>query len=468
MRFVRATMLLPVFVIGFAAVAAPVLGTDGDGEQAEVTTTTAEEVSSEAPPRSDAAAYTQYFVQQAIDLYDAEGREATLAYYNDPASVDGQWYVFIVDADGTLVGHATRPDLLGTSTAARRDVYGKAYGREIVAATAEGHWVDYFFTYPETGRPEQKHSWIVRHDGLFFGSGWYVPGDPEAPPKMNRRAYTKHLVQQAIDRYTTEGADYAIDYHNSPESTDGEWYVFVFGEADGIFVAHPTRPDLVGTDINDLVAEDGFGYGSALAAADESGVWVDYEFDNPRTGRPAPKHSWAVEHDGLVFGAGWYESDEVPLRSDVATYTQYLVQQAIDRYEAEGRDATIAYYNDPATADGQWYVYILDEMGRTTAHPTVPSLLGDYAGDNVDINGKAYGEELVAATEVGRWVDYYFHNPESGEPEAKYSWVVRHDGLIFGSGWYRVPEEQAAETEPAPAPEATPTDIGPGPDAATG
>ena len=174
MKPTRAVMLVPVLVIAVAALAAPVLSEDW-----ELDNDATVEEAPQAPPRSDAAAYTQWFVQQAIDRYEAEGREATLAYYNDPASVDGQWYVFIVDSDGILIGHATRPDLLGTSTAERRDVYGKAYGREIVAATEEGHWVDYFFTYPETGRPEQKHSWIVRHDGLFFGSGWYhVPEEP--------------------------------------------------------------------------------------------------------------------------------------------------------------------------------------------------------------------------------------------------------------------------------------------------
>ena len=26
---------------------------------------------------------------------------------------------------------------------------------------------------PNTGEETLKHVWIVRHDGLFFGSGWY-------------------------------------------------------------------------------------------------------------------------------------------------------------------------------------------------------------------------------------------------------------------------------------------------------
>ena len=189
----------------------------------------------------------------------------------------------------------------------RRDVNGKAYGQEIVAATEDGRWVDYFFTDPLTGEVEQKHTWVVRHDGLFFASGWYSADDPDAPPKVNQPAYTKYLVQRAMDRYDAEGRDHTIAYHNSPESVDGEWYVFIFTEADGTYVAYPTRPDLLGTNVSELVDVNGKAFGTEFAAADRNGVWVDYHFARPQAGEPTAKHAWAVAHDGLVFSAGWYE-----------------------------------------------------------------------------------------------------------------------------------------------------------------
>ena len=40
-------------------------------------------------------------MQQAINLYEAVGLEDTVAYYNTTGSVDGQWYVFMIDEDGT-------------------------------------------------------------------------------------------------------------------------------------------------------------------------------------------------------------------------------------------------------------------------------------------------------------------------------------------------------------------------------
>lgn len=242
MRLVRPSLS----VLLVAAVLA--LGVAGAAAQDEPTPELiSEETSEEAPPRSDEAAYTQWFVRQAIARYDAEGREAALEYFNDPASVDGQWYVFVVNAEGILIGHPTRPDLRGTSTAARLDTFGKPYGQEIVAATAEGRWVDYYFTHPETGQPEQKHAWVVAHDGLFFGSGWYDVDESDAPPKLVPRAYARYLVAEAIERYDTQGRDYTLDYHNSPASLDGEWYVFI-ADSNGISLANANRTDIVGTD----------------------------------------------------------------------------------------------------------------------------------------------------------------------------------------------------------------------------
>ena len=42
----------------------------------------------------------------------------------------------------------------------------------------------------------------------------------------------------------------------------------------------------------------------------------------------------------------------------------------------------------------------------------------------------------MEVTEAGRWVDYVFVNPATGDEGIKHSWVMRHDGLIIGSGWY--------------------------------
>lgn len=424
------------------------LATVGAGAQDEPTPELISEDAAEAPPRSDEAAYTQWLVRQAVERYDAEGRDAALEYFNDPASVDGQWYVFVVSSEGILIGHPTRPDLRGTSTAARLDVFGKPYGQEIVAATSDGRWVDYFFNHPDTGEPEQKHSWIVQHDGLFFGSGWYDVDESGAPPKAVPRAYARHLVAEAIDRYDTHGRDYTVDYHNSPDSLDGEWYVFI-DDAGGTILANANRPDIVGTDVSALTDFTGNNYGKEILATTAEGTWVDYWFTHPETRQDALKHTWVVRHDDLIFGVGWHESGDVPERTDVASYTQHAVHLAIERYVAMGRDATVEHYNDPASVDGQWYVAIHDGDGTIIAHPVRPDLRGTDSADAVDVNGKPFGAEVDAASEAGTWVDYYFVDPADGETKRKHTFAIRYDGLLFASGWYTVPEPATGAPGPA-------------------
>lgn len=44
---------------------------------------------------------------------------------------------------------------------------------DIMGATETDRWVGYVFNKPDTGIATRKHAWIVRHDGLYSGSGWY-------------------------------------------------------------------------------------------------------------------------------------------------------------------------------------------------------------------------------------------------------------------------------------------------------
>ena len=81
--------------------------TEAAGEKAEQM---AEAKMSAMPRRSDPSEYTQYLVKKAIGMYEAEGLDATLAYYNTRESIDGQWYVFIGDGD-VLLAHAANPRL---------------------------------------------------------------------------------------------------------------------------------------------------------------------------------------------------------------------------------------------------------------------------------------------------------------------------------------------------------------------
>ena len=122
--------------------------------------------------KNEPAAYTQALVQDAIRLYSQEGSQAAIDHYSSPENVDGQWYAFIIGGDGYTIAHFN-PEMIGRDPALRVDSTGYFYGDDILGATEEGRWISYVFTNPDTGEETRKHTWIVLHDGLFFGSGFY-------------------------------------------------------------------------------------------------------------------------------------------------------------------------------------------------------------------------------------------------------------------------------------------------------
>ena len=252
------------------------------------------------PPKSDQAAYTQAFVQQAINLYDAVGFEDTIAYYNTPDSIDGQWYMFIGGENDVMAAHALNPDLLGLEPWEITGPNNYPSGAAVAAvADEDGSWFSYPFANT-AGGVSFKHSWIVRHNGLVFGSGWYEAG----PPKSDQAAYTQAFVARAIALYNAIGREATLAYYSTRESIDGEWYVFII--EDGYTISHP-RPMFIGRDPALRIDATGYFYGDDLLSATESGRWVDYVLLNPETDEDRQKHTWAVLHDGLIFGSGWYE-----------------------------------------------------------------------------------------------------------------------------------------------------------------
>ena len=274
----------------------------------------------------------------------------------------------------------------------------------------------------------------------LFGAGLGAAigdGAPEpAPARYEVEEYTQYYVKQAIDMYKAEGLEAIVDYYNRPESVDGQWYVFI-ADRDGLMIAQAANPALVGQRVDEIPGpNNNFPAGKAVAAvADEDGTWYSYGFRNPSTGAVERKHTWAVEYDGLLFASGWYEPG--PSKSDQPAYTQAFVQQAIGLYDAVGLEDAVAYYNTQDSIDGQWYTFILDGDDNFIAYAPDPSLVGGLVSAAVGPNNFPAGDAVAAvAHEDGEWFSYTFPNPATGGIQAKHSWMVRHDGLTFGSGWY--------------------------------
>lgn len=128
------------------------------------------------PTLNKSSKYAQVMVEDAIDHYNREGRQEAIDYYCLPESMDDEWYVFIVDEFGHTISHYNS-DLIGQEPMLYIDSTGYPYGQELLSANENGKWVTYVYHNPTTDKEERKHTWAVRHDSLFFCSGWYEKSD---------------------------------------------------------------------------------------------------------------------------------------------------------------------------------------------------------------------------------------------------------------------------------------------------
>jgi hypothetical protein len=116
-----------------------------------------------------------------------------------------------------------------------------------------------------------------------------------------------------------------------------------------------------------------------------------------------------------------------------------LVESAIEAYDASGT-AAFADMTAPSTTfvDRDLYIFVFDPNHILVAHGANAELLGDDATVLVDANGVPFGNTMVVtADEDGEWVDYVWMDPLTGAETPKSSYVVKHDGYIFGSGIYK-------------------------------
>ena len=255
------------------------------------------------PPKSAPADYTRFFVDNAINRYEAEGLDATLAYYNRVESVDGQWYAFIIDESDKVISHYDS-HLIGEDLKGPLGTAANVYnlGPEMLSATEDGKWVSYVYKNPESvnisleglSYVDLKNAWVVRHDGLLFGSGWYIDVDQ----------FTEDIVAAVVEQFNSVGLEATVDnFANNPGevlggvaasavsfnqsgAASGEWSIFIADES-GTIVLH-FNPEMIGKQLEDLL-------GTGMLETGEDGIWLTSE----------SMRIWVVSSGGWVFGADW-------------------------------------------------------------------------------------------------------------------------------------------------------------------
>jgi cytochrome c len=123
-----------------------------------------------------------------------------------------------------------------------------------------------------------------------------------------------------------------------------------------------------------------------------------------------------------------------------AAEAKALVAKAIALYDRQGREKAFAAIQDPkgGFVDRDLYVFVFGPKRTIVAHGGDPALVGTDADSLVGGGGVHFGTKFMdESTATGSWIDYKWKDPASGKVLPKSSWVVRHDGYIFGAGIYK-------------------------------
>ena len=130
----------------------------------------------------------------------------------------------------------------------------------------------------------------------------------------------------------------------------------------------------------------------------------------------------------MVFGSGYYVLD---------SYVQAVAYGYVLDYINKGEEAALAAVGAVPDEPVSTYAFVADpNTGTTLAQGTDPTLT--YMLDWDAIASVPHVEDVLdkMRTGSGSWIGYSVINPVTGEVENKRTWLMMHDGLVFGSGYY--------------------------------
>ncbi|MFZ6742196.1 cache domain-containing protein [Undibacterium sp. JH2W] len=119
------------------------------------------------------------------------------------------------------------------------------------------------------------------------------------------------MVDKGLAYMQKNGKDALVQEINNknPEFINGSIYLYLRG-LDGIVIAHPINPKLVGKNMLDLPDADGKYYRKdiiALAKSKGKG-WVDYRYNNPVSKQIENKTTYIFRNNDVILEAGIYKA----------------------------------------------------------------------------------------------------------------------------------------------------------------
>ena len=271
---------------------------------------------------------------------------------------------------------------------------------------------------------------------VVVGSDMETPGpeqhEPEAAmPEPASETSSPILAQDAVEMMIGMYKENGIgSFEEITGSADPDAAVvgFVVDVTSYRLVAHGENPLYVGLWVQPVLDAAFIPLEVMLQIIEEEddGVWLSYPFADLQGNVVGYERGWFKEYDGYVFAARYAVTDEERVQS--------IVVEMIRLY---GHNPETAFETiDSFMSQDPRYPFVVDpETTKVVAHGSNPDRVGDTSV--VLTNSTVSLEEFRSLGEdEGVWTEYTFLNPETGLESSKRSWVVMHDGYLFGSGYY--------------------------------
>lgn len=254
------------------------------------------------------ASQANALLDQAVQTLQSQGPEKALTVFNDSNGefVQGQYYIFVLDEDGTMqASGGPSTSLVGLNVSDLKDAAGKAFMREIldISARQGSGAVEYQWLNPADNALEHKVSHFRKVGQHVLCVGYYIP---RATAENARQ-----LLDKAVQHVHEQGQETAFRSFNDPRGgfVYNDQYVFVIGLDDGRYRASGSSPNLVGLDVSNVTDAAGkplFREMIDLAREQGSGA-VDYVWRNPATNAVEAKHSLIQRVEDVLLGVGYYK-----------------------------------------------------------------------------------------------------------------------------------------------------------------
>ena len=356
----------------------------------------------------------QQVVKAAIRMYDIdpEGALDAINSLSDPGIAH---YPYVIDPETrTLVADGSDPEQAGK----RALIFGEFATNpadEIIdrLQAGDGIWEDYTSLDPETGSDQLKRSWLVLHDGYVFGAGYYYSIDEKMAIG----------IQNSIDLLKSEGEG-AFEIIST--ASDRGKYATIFDPVTGVELANSRQPHRVGGPAPPVpIPWTDF---AKILRATEEPVWAYILIINPVTGEPSQAAGLFDDYDKylLVNGYAYPAEDKV----------KRIVDDTIAMYDAD-KENTFELISK-ASLDPHYPFVIDPATKKILAHGSNPARVGATSLFFDDITDRPF-DEIIAELETdgSAWAQYLYPYPGTDYTEEKLSWLVMHDGYIFGAGYYQ-------------------------------